>query len=291
MKCDAIKPNLTCCKGNRAAGDIYCSFHRDSDYEDHHKDRWFKKFILAQKGGLFLVNYSTASEERICNDLDSGRIVLTESDIASIPHKDRYVDIFALLSRKGVASRKANRLLWTRSMLYVIALILFDRIDKGYVDFIVESLLEGLPINIYYLLCCIPIRVAARALTPREVFNMTAWLSRLCEIDLMKTFSWENRTGVLYDYFKEKLGEDHVITTYMAARFLPEIKSILKTEMQIQKAKMLHYKEEIVQKAWHPRRMELYLNMGYALDDVTEEYVDTTLFKKCILQEKSTLYC
>ena len=293
MKCEAIKPNLACCKGKRALGNVYCSFHRDSNYKDHHKDRWFKKYILAHKGGLYLVNYSTASQEKIYSDLDSGRVVLTEHDIASIPCLNRYVDIFALLCSKGVALRYMNTCLWTLSVMYVIALISYDRIDKNYVTFIIDSLLNNDTSNIYNLLLCITTKIAilSRPLTLKETFNITTFLTSLCEIELMKKFSWENRTGEIYEDFKRIIGEDHIITTYMAGRFLPEIKSIFTTERQIQKAKMLHYKEEIVQKAWHPRRLEMYLNMGYALDDVTEEYVDTTLFKKCILQEKSTLYC
>jgi hypothetical protein len=293
MKCDAIKPNLTCCKGKRALGNVYCSFHRDSDYEDHHKGRWFKKYILAAKGGLYLVNYPPASQEKINSDLDSGRVVLIENDIASIPILNRYVDIFALLCSKGIALRYMNTRLWTLSVMYVIALISYDRIDKDYLSFIVNSLLGDDTSNIYNLLLCITTKIIilARPLTLRETFNITTFLSSFYEIELMKKFSWENRTGDIYEDFKRNIGEDHIITTYMASRFLPEIKSILKTEMQIQKAKMFHYKEEIVQKAWHPRRLEMYLNMGYALEDVTDEYVDTTLFKKCILQEKSTLYC
>jgi hypothetical protein len=99
-----------------------------------------------------------------------------------------------------------------------------------------------------------------------------------------------NKGPEFYAIFSSVLGIEHPVTNYMVTRFLPGFRSVLKTEMGIQKAKMLHYKEEIVAKAWHPRRLELYLNMGYSLDDVLEEEVDTTLYTKCNLQEKSTLY-
>ena len=115
-------------------------------------------------------------------------------------------------------------------------------------------------------------------------------MNTLLELDIMKKVSWLNMYDTFYAIFSAVLGAEHTLTTYMASRFIPEIRSILKTEMAIQKAKMFYYKEEIVAKAWHPRRLELYLNMGYDLDDILYENVDNTLHTKCILQEKSTLY-
>jgi hypothetical protein len=123
-----------------------------------------------------------------------------------------------------------------------------------------------------------------------HLINLTRWMNSLLDLDIVKKLAWMNKCDVFYTTFSAVLGTEHTLTNYMIICFLPEIRSILKTEMGIQKAKMFHYKEEIVAKAWHPRRLELYLNMGYDLDDILYENVDNTLHVKCILQEKSTLY-
>lgn len=296
MKCLAIKKNLVCCKANAVAYEDYCAFHRDSDYEEHHRKRWWKKYILGQKRGPYLNSYGQQGRERITSDIESGRIVITDDDMGSIPKEDQYIDIYALLCKLGVARANSNTSLWVKGLLYVITCHLVGHRNlSGKILTYVNELQEILLFDTTELFGLFLEMIAAKvARTPgfnvSNLVNITSWMSQLLELDLTKRLSWENKADFIYNSFCAELTPEHHLTHWMAGRFVPELKNILKTEMEVQKAKMLHYKEEIVAKAWHPRRLELYLNMGYSLEDVLDEEVDTTLHTKCILQEKSTLY-
>lgn len=297
MKCLAIKENLVCCKGNSMKYGDYCSFHDNDDYKQCHKDRWWRKYILGKSTGVFLLaRGGRKGENRMHEDLSSGRITITPEDIAKIPALDRYIDIFAWLCEHGWAISKQNEPLWRKGMLYVITknMMYHNPRNEVYLTSVNEtqnSLLLNCPGQFSDVIDLIAYKVSSLAvLHPIHLMNLTNWMNTLLNLDVVKKISWMNKGDFFYAIFSAVLGTEHALTTYMTSRFLPEIRSILKTEMGIQKAKMLHYKEEIVAKAWHPRRLELYLNMGYSLDDILEEEVDTTLHTKCILQEKSTLY-
>lgn len=295
MKCQAIKENLSGCKCNAAKDGVYCSSHRGDAYQEHHKGRWWKKYILGNKNGLYFFQYERKGENRIYKDLTSGQIKITPEDVASIPPLDRYIDIFAFLCLNNWAKPQDNERLWRKSMLYVITQHLLFNIGRleGYsssVNDIQDALLTS-PELFTDLIDLIAYKISSvTVLHAIHLENITQWMNRLLELDIAKKISWMNKRDVFYATFSAVLGTEHTLTKYMDSRFLPEIRSILRTEMGIQKAKMLHYKEELVAKAWHPRRLELYLNMGYPLDDVLEETVDATLHTKCNLQEKSTLY-
>lgn len=295
MKCQAIKENLSGCKCNAAKDGVYCSSHRGDAYQEHHKGRWWKKYILGNKNGLYFFQYERKGENRIYKDLTSGHIKITPEDVASIPPLDRYIDIFAFLCLNNWAKPQDNERLWRKSMLYVITKHLLFNIGRleGYsssVNDIQDALLTS-PELFTDLMDLIAYKISSLTiLNAIHLENITQWMNRLLELDIAKKISWMNKRDVFYATFSAVLGTEHTLTKYMDSRFLPEIRSILRTEMGIQKAKMLHYKEELVAKAWHPRRLELYLNMGYPLDDVLEETVDATLHTKCNLQEKSTLY-
>ena len=295
MKCQAIKENLSGCKCNAAKDGVYCSSHRGDAYQEHHKGRWWKKYILGNKNGLYFFQYERKGENRIYKDLTSGHIKITPEDVASIPPLDRYIDIFAFLCLNNWAKPQDNERLWRKSMLYVITKHLLFNIGRleGYsstVNDIQDALLTS-PELFTDLMDLIAYKISSLTiLNAIHLENITQWMNRLLELDIVKKISWMNKRDVFYATFSAVLGTEHTLTKYMDSRFLPEIRSILRTEMGIQKAKMLHYKEELVAKAWHPRRLELYLNMGYPLDDVLEETVDATLHTKCNLQEKSTLY-
>jgi hypothetical protein len=295
MKCQAIKENLSGCKCNAAKDGVYCSSHRGDAYQEHHKGRWWKKYILGNKNGLYFFQYERKGENRIYKDLTSGQIKITPEDVASIPPLDRYIDIFAFLCLNNWAKPQDNERLWRKSMLYVITQHLLFNIGRleGYsssVNDIQDALLTS-PELFTDLMDLIAYKISSlTVLNAIHLENITQWMNRLLELDIAKKISWMNKRDVFYATFSAVLGTEHTLTKYMDSRFLPEIRSILRTEMGIQKAKMLHYKEELVAKAWHPRRLELYLNMGYPLDDVLEETVDATLHTKCNLQEKSTLY-
>jgi hypothetical protein len=295
MKCQAIKENLSGCKCNAAKNGVYCSSHRGDAYQEHHKGRWWKKYILGNKNGLYFFEYERKGENRIYKDLTSGHIKITPEDVASIPPLDRYIDIFAFLCLNNWAKPQDNERLWRKSMLYVITQHLLFNIGRleGYrssVNDIQDALLTS-PELFTDLMDLIAYKISSvTVLHAIHLENITQWMNRLLELDIAKKISWMNKRDVFYATFSAVLGTEHILTKYMDSRFLPEIRSILRTEMGIQKAKMFHYKEELVAKAWHPRRLELYLNMGYPLDDVLEETVDATLDTKCNLQEKSTLY-
>jgi len=295
MKCQAIKENLSGCKCNAAKDGVYCSSHRGDAYQEHHKGRWWKKYILGNKNGLYFFEYERKGENRIYKDLTSGHIKITPEDVASIPPLDRYIDIFAFLCLNNWAKPQDNELLWRKSMLYVITQHLLFNIGRleGYsssVNDIQDALLTS-PELFTDLMDLIAYKISSlTVLHAIHLENITQWMNCLLELDIAKKISWMNKRDVFYATFSAVLGTEHILTKYMDSRFLPEIRSILRTEMGIQKAKMFHYKEELVAKAWHPRRLELYLNMGYPLDDVLEETVDATLDTKCNLQEKSTLY-
>jgi len=297
MKCEAIKDNLSGCKCNAVKDGFYCSSHRGDAYQEHHKGRWWKKYILENKNGLYFFQYGRKGENRIYKDLTSGHIKITPEDIATIPALDRYIDIFTFLCLNNWAKPQDNEPLWRKSMLYVITQHMLYNIGRveGYgstVNDIQDALLTS-PEQFSDLMDLIAYKVSSRPLdTFRAVHleNLTRWMNSLLDLEIVKKLAWMNKRDVFYATFSAVLGTEHALTSYMESRFIPEIRSILKTEMGIQKAKMFYYKEEIVAKAWHPRRLELYLNMGYDLDDILYENVDNTLHVKCILQEKSTLY-
>jgi len=295
MKCQAIKENLSGCKANAVKNGVYCSSHRDSNYKDHHKARWWKKYILGNKNGLYFFQYERKGENRIHKDLTSGCIKITPEDVRKIPIVDRYIDIFAFLCLNNWAKPQDNERLWRKSMLYVINQHIMFQIRRleGYssgANDIQDALLTS-PELFTDLMNLIAYKVSSlTVLHAIHLENLTRWMNSLLELDVTKKIAWMNKGLEFYAIFSAVLGTEHALTKYMASRFLPEIRCILKAEMGIQKAKMLHYKEEIVAKAWHPRRLELYLNMGYSLDDVVEETVDRNLYTYCVLQEKSTLY-
>ena len=256
-----------------------CHAHRNMTPELY-KERWFQFYILGQRPNnqvLFRANPTIRNKTlktRILTPLLSGDIKLTAKDLAAIPPRDRFIDIFVLLLENGFADEKNNTKLMVRIFMYYVRYHLIREDLRA----IRSNALNALITIIERL-----IKTRARTLAsfvytlPDVLTNLPDYynteaifcpmLLELMDSDAAKELCWYPKTGeIIKRYEKTDIGKGYL--SFLQGRWLPDLRELYQTEKQIQKAKMDYVKEELMMNRWHPDRLWHYINMGLDPDDM-----------------------
>lgn len=274
MACHAIKANqagvLTgkLCRNYHMEGSLFCYQHQDITPEEH-KNRWFRKFILGSDGNRFLYSYDESKKGRILGDLRDKIIVLTQEDIAKIPDRRWYIDIYLLLMEHGYIGLKTNAhpQLYLKALVYLSEfwvltenrlLLPFSPLATKVKEILVASDAE----HLYHFLQMLPALMKYQTfqgdLLLQRIVSMGAFLSELLDTNAARELSWRPFREQLFKHYKDKLGENHLLTSYMKDVYLHEFKQLYLFEKQMQKARTDTYKERLMAYCWHPDRFQTW---------------------------------
>jgi hypothetical protein len=270
MSCQALKSNLTNCRNWSCLDSDFCWQHEHLP-KDTRKSRWIRRYFYGENG-LTRYSYWTPSiGKKLLKDLESKRIVLTKGDIASIPSRDRNLDIYLFLIQYGYAQPSDNCELLARSLWYYI--------EKS-------SITPHPPLTF-------PLKAEIRDTlildSGRSLFRFLKSLAKLCKSRMRfvtfaaeeiprfldsaaaKELSWwtHQELDELRVHYEKELGAEHPLTRCLVQRWLLDLKELYQTEKAIQKIKMDQCKEEIMMNRWHPDRiMKMYEEYGIEIDDL-----------------------
>jgi hypothetical protein len=274
MACHAIKTNragvLTggLCRNYSMDGSLFCYQHQDITPEEH-KNRWFRKFILGSDGNRFLYSYDESKKDRILGDLRDKIIVLTQEDILKIPGRRWYIDIYLLLMEHGYIGLKENSHpeLYPKALIYLsefwfltnnTLMLPFSALATKIKEVLIVKDSDHLLCFLYLLQGLMKGNNFQGDLLLQRIISIGAFLSSLIETDAARELSWKPFRDTLLAGYKETLGEEHLLTSYMKAVYLPEFKDLYLSEKQMQKARMDTYKEDLMIYCWHPDRFETW---------------------------------
>lgn len=274
MACHAIKlneaglPNGKLCRNYRMDGSLFCYQHRNITPDDH-KNRWFSTFILGTDGKRFLYSYDESKKNRILGDLRDKIIVLTQQDILKIPARRWYIDIYLLLLEHGYIglTTNAHSELYTKSLVYLSEfwfltnnrlMLPFSPLAIKIKEILIAKDAEHLHYFLYLLKGLMKGTNFQGDLILQRIVSIGAFLTELLETEAAKQLSWEPFRDSLLQRYKETLGENHLLTSYMKDVYLPEFKQLYLAEKQLQKATMDTCKEELMAYCWHPDRFQIW---------------------------------
>jgi hypothetical protein len=274
MACHAIKTNqvgvLTgkLCRNYHMEGSLFCYQHQTITPEEH-KNRWFRKFILGSDGNRFLYSYDESKKDRILGDLRDRIVVLTQEDIDKIPDRRWYIDIYLLLMEHGYIGLETNAhpLLYKKALVYLSEfwfltnnnlLLPFSSLARKVQEILIAKDAQ----HLHHFLQMLPFLMKGSNfqgdLLLQRIISIGAFLSELTETDAAKELCWQPFREPLLNHYKDKLGEDHLLTSYMKDVYLSEFKQLYVLEKQIQKARTDTYKERLMAYCWHPDRFQTW---------------------------------
>lgn len=260
MRCKALKESLSRCNGSAVKDCVYCTFHSNMTPEIY-KERWIQKYLLAKNSNLFLWKHNQGPRTAILSDLESRFVSLTPEDIALIPNKDRSIDLFTLLCLNGYATREMRPDLWLRGATLLIKYIWYN--EPTMQSILGEALLYDADSFIVFIEN-IPLLEYSRSHPHFERFMLTLsmFLTKCLKFDMISDFCWREPCYLSIVEIYENELKDNTLVKYMKESWIPALKEIRLNEKRIQKAKMLHCKEDLMAAAWHPKRVEHYLDVG-----------------------------
>lgn len=248
-------------------GCLFCHQHREITPEDH-KNRWFRKFILASDGKPFLYTYDEYKKTRILGDLNDSIIHLTEDDIQRIPNRNKYMDIYLLLFENGyITLTNNNSALYNRCLLY-LSQFLYRSNTSDFLPLsplakkIREILLLQDATHLHFFLHFLPKFQADPSFQgdrlKTRMDSIAAFLMSLLDSDAAKQLSWQPIQETLLGCFTIK----SPMTEFLQDIYLPALKVLNKTVKQAQKSRTNTFKEDLMIVCWHPDRF-----VDYCLDE------------------------
>lgn len=243
-------------------GSLFCFQHQHITPEEH-KSRWFRKFILGSDGKRFLYNYDESKKSRIVGDLRDKIIVLTQEDIAKIPPRRWYIDIYLLLVESQNIEISDHAGLYVKALQYLsefwflgnnTLMLPFSALAKKVQEVLITSSAENL-LFFYKMLPTLMMGASFQGdMLLQRMVSLSAFLSLLEETEAAKELSWIPFRSNLLEHYEKKLGETHYLSSYFRDVYLPAFLQLYKTEKQLQKAAMDTCKEELIAYCWHPDR-------------------------------------
>jgi hypothetical protein len=268
MSCQALKANLRSCRNWSCLDSDFCGQHKSLSPEVF-KKRWIDRYVLGQQGQHQYTQWHKSMGETMLRDLESKRVTLTPADIAQIPSRDRYLDVYLLLVKHGYAKIDDNIHLLVRSYWYYI-----EKSDINYPDLslrpeIRHTLILESGKSFFRFLVSLPKLSKSRQ---KFVTFAVQEIPTYMESSAAKELSWwcHKDLDELRIQYEKELSVDHPMTKCLTQRWLLDLKELYVTEKAIQKLKMDHCKEELMMNRWHPSRLEKYLNMGYEIDQLDD---------------------
>ena len=271
MSCQALKTNLRACRNWSCLDSDFCAQHRNLSCEEY-KKRWIARYVLGEQASLAYTHWGTTAGEKILADLRSKRVILTRADIANIPSRDRYLDIYLFLLKHGYIKPTYNCELLARAYWYYV-----DKCSSApaqWPDFPLRKELRETLILYSGSSFFRYLKTLAKLCNGRPRYTAFAIQDVPTHLDssAVKELSWWSHQELdeLRQCYEKILGVDHPLTKCLVQRWLLDIKELYLTEKAIQKIKMDQCKEELMMNRWHPSRLEKYLNMGYEIDQLDD---------------------
>ena len=271
MSCQALKANLCGCRNWSCLDSDFCAQHKSLSREEF-KRRWVSRYILGQQGYLQYAYWNQTVGVKMLSDLESNRVTLTRADIAQIPSRDRYLDIYLFLVKHGYAKPTYNCDLLARAYWYYV-----DKCSSApaqWPDFPLKKELRDILILYSGSSLFRYLKSLAKLCKGRPRFTVFAMQDVPAHLDsnAAKELSWWSHQDLdeLRKHYEKVLGVDHPLTKCLVQRWLLDIKELYITEKAIQKLKMDLCKEQLMMDRWHPSRLEKYLEMGYDIDQLDD---------------------
>lgn len=217
--------------------------------------RWKALYISPRSYSISLQNKSGI--KHLMLQVERGHVVLTRKDIEKIPAQMRFIDIFIALVEHGYAKASWNLGLLKCCVSYFLELEyykinhrkladLFTSDHEAFKSFVETS----------------SVLMKTNGLPQEYQGTLFDCMMELLETPGGREYSWSSTPNV--DDFAEP---GTVFYTFMASRFLPDLREVRRTEMGIQKARMDYVKEEMMAFCWHPDRVIRYLDLGWDMGD------------------------
>jgi hypothetical protein len=271
MSCQALKANLRPCRNWSCLDSDFCAQHKSLSREEF-KKRWVSRFILGQQGYVHYTHWNQTVGVKMLSDMESKRIILTPADIANIPPRDRYLDIYLFLVKHGYAKEEDNIDLLARAYWYYIEKSI--SVSVQWPNFPLQKEIRDILILnsgktfFRFLMSLAKLSKSRQKFVTFAVQEVPKYL----DSPAAKELSWwcHKDLDALRLQYEKELSVDHTMTKCLVQRWLLDLKELYITEKFIQKLKMDHCKEELMMNRWHPSRLEKYLNMGYEIDQLDD---------------------
>lgn len=282
MSCQAIKGDGHLCRNWSMIGHRFCGNHRRENLIAQN-NRWILKFIIGYNGSYpFNYSYSSGYEkQRILSDLSEKRHWLTERHIRKIPAKARYIDIFTLLCENGLAKPTDNMPLYLECIRYLIGIrvITTPFLSKNFGKtmqairscFIPESIEDTL-----FFLKTIPSLFVVKTTGPIQTQNVLRFQSGAIEIletiketSFFTSIAWLSAKTAIIEAWEPLEGTETggSLFHYMKTDWYPALIAQYKQLKSDAKERLSPIKESIIAAAWHPDRMEKWLELSYDPDE------------------------
>jgi hypothetical protein len=200
--------------------------------------------------------------------LSSGKIRLTQSDIAKIPASARHMDIFVFLVSLGFALPDCNpSLVYVCFAEYIRNQATTDSKKAMIRDHIKNHLILRSGKMLFTFLWGTPL---LQKQMPASTATLKQEIKEFLESSAAKQLSWyASETFIkLEQRYKKELGADHELTLALQQEWLPQLKATYKNEKNAQKQHLDALKEELMMVCWHPTRVAKYLEMGLDVEDM-----------------------
>ena len=271
MSCHALKANLSGCRNWSCLDSDFCAQHKSLSREEF-KKRWVNRYVLGRQGYLQYTHWNQTLGVKMLRDLESKRVLLMSADIAKIPSRDRYLDIYLFLVKHGYAKPKDNCALLARCYFYYVdkcALVSDNWPNFPLKKEIHDILIANSGLEFFVFLNSLTKICKGR---PRLTAFVTQEIPKYLDTPAAKELSWWSHQDLdqLRQEYEKELGIDHPLTKCLVQRWLLDLKELYTTEKAIQKIKMDHCKEELMMERWHPDRLKKYLDMGYEIHQLED---------------------
>jgi hypothetical protein len=236
-----------------------------------------KRYLLGGYGYSAFNYWCVWKEKKILEDLSTGAVRLTKSNISSIPNKDSQLDAYILLIVNGYASPLDNPALLLRSLRYFCSTRITMEELQNFAR--ANHTARLLPLIQKYIICAsdetfreflmfAPLYAQTTEVKARFLMN---FIPTLLDSTGAKQLSWWSYDDLdkIRIHYEKVLGKEHSLTQCLVSRWLLDLKELYRTEKAIQKIQMDQCKEEIMMNRWHPDRVtKMYEEYGIEIDDM-----------------------
>jgi hypothetical protein len=255
------------CKNLARHGHETCSSHK----KFFQRDYWIKTFVKGNNRhhDTVLLGYTSEDssmyrlESHVRHMLTSEKIKVTEEDVASLPARDAFVDIFLILCQLPYVDPNWNKrlVLQTVSFYFQVSrhLIGFQlsQLQRIRMGPLIQNSHMGFARTLKFMLKVRDMREKTAALTHHPDTTPFDQIFPTFFTGYDGSHSWYSD-----ELLAEMIVPPNVSLTYFQVQILPLLKQNARQLRQDKKTAMDPIKEEIVAAVYHPRHVERWLEIG-----------------------------
>ncbi len=257
--------DYTACKNMSMKDKETCSCHK----KFYERETWLKNFIKGQNrhGDTVLLGYTSKDssmyrlEKHVRDVLISGKVKVTEDDVASLPCSDKYVDTFLILCQLPYVNPEWNKGLLLRSIgyFYNLARMLHPSIalQRMWLDPLRNNEHMGFAHLLKYMLKLKDKRQKTAAFAHYPDSTPYEEIFQAYFTDYDQTYCWYSDEVLASKFLPQK-----VSPTFFETTIIPLLKQDARQLRLTKKTTMDPMKEEIVAAVYHPRNVERWLEEG-----------------------------